>query len=382
MLCVGLNAHLYALSASYRGAGVSRYIERLLTYLPTADPELRLVAFTGDERVQPAGWETHTTRVRAASPLLRILWEQTAQPWQAQRFKLDLLHAPVNVGPLWAPCPQVVTLHDLSFHLYPELFRPFNRVYQQQFSRLTAARAAGVIAVSECTRRDAIQLLGIAPERVAVVPNGVGQEMRPLQAPAELAALRQRHQLEGPVLLFVGTLEPRKNLATLLEAMSLLRQRHHLPHQLVIGGGKGWYYDAIFRRAEQLGLGDAVRFVGYVPQAELPLWYNLAEVFVYPSLYEGFGLPALEAMACGTPVVVSNSSALPEVVGEAGLTVEPRDADALAQAIYSLVTDADQRQRLRAAGLVQARPFTWQRTAQLTARAYRRILGEDHVQAR
>ena len=379
MVRVGLNAHLLSLQASYRGAGVSRYIERLLFHLPQVDASAQYVAFTGDARVRYPGWDIVTSRMRTDSPPRRILWEQAIQPWSVRRQRLHLLHAPVYVGPLLVSCPQVVTLHDLSFYLYPELFRPSRRVYLQRMTRITVGRAAGVIADSESTRQDAMRVLGLSREKVVVVPAGVGQEMHPIEdGPGQCAQrqLLQRHQLDQPIILFVGTLEPRKNIATLLEAFALLVQKHGLPHHLVIGGGKGWYYEAIFQRVEQLRLEELVRFVGYVPQEELPLWYNLAEVFVYPSLYEGFGLPPLEAMACGTPVVVSNTSALPEVVGDAGVTVEPHDPEALAQAILELAEDPGRRRAMSRAGLERARGFSWQNTARLTARYYHEILGE------
>lgn len=178
------------------------------------------------------------------------------------------------------------------------------------------------------------------------------------------------------MILFLGTLEPRKNIVTLLEAYALLRRRKGFAHRLVIAGGKGWYYKEIDAAVERLGLRGEVFFPGFVPQDELALWYAAADLFVYPALYEGFGLPPLEAMACGTPVVVSSASSLPEVVGDAGLLVDPHDPAALAQAMLAVLDDPARHQALRQAGLARASAFSWRAAAQGTAAVYHQILGD------
>ncbi|MHB0858597.1 MAG: glycosyltransferase family 4 protein [Anaerolineae bacterium] len=375
---VGLNAHLLSLSASYRGAGVSHYIASLLSHLPAVERDLELVAFLDQAAVDSAaltqGWERHVSLWGTGRPTARILWEQFAQPISSRRARLDLLHAPVYVGPIAATCPLVVTLHDLAFFRYPELFRPPNRLYLQRMTSLSVRRAAHVIAVSESTRTDAQRLLGIPEERITVVPNGVDDDMRPIDDAQSLRALRQRYALPEQIILFVGTLEPRKNLPVLLEAYALLRARG-LPHKLVIAGGKGWYYDTIDAGVRRLGLAQDVIFPGFVPQDELPLWYNAAELFVYPSLYEGFGLPPLEAMACGTPVVVSDVPALAEVVGEAGLRVAPDDVQGLSDAMYRVLNDPLYARHLREAGCQRAHAFSWSTTALRTAQVYHHVLG-------
>jgi len=274
------------------------------------------------------------------------------------------------------PCPVVVSVHDLTFYRFPQWFRPFNWRYLQRFTRQTVRHAHHIIASSQHTRQDLITLLDVPPERISVIPLGVGEEMRPMQDTAALAALRHKRQLPERMILYLGTLEPRKNLTTLLEAYALLRRDPGFHHRLVIAGGKGWYYEEIEATVARLHLGQAVLFAGYVPQEELPWWYNAADVFVYPSLYEGFGLPPLEAMACGVPVVVSAASSLPEVVGEAGVIVPPLDAQALAEAIREVVEDGPRRQRLIAAGLARAQALSWRATAAKTAKLYRHLLTE------
>jgi glycosyltransferase involved in cell wall biosynthesis len=371
---IGLNAQLYSTRQSYRGAGVSHYILGLLNALPFADPEAEYIAFLNEPGSSFAGWQAVRTRLPEARPGRRILWEQTAQPLLARREHLDLVHAPVYVGPLLAPCPTVVTIHDMSFYLFPELFQPAKRLYLQTMTRFSARRASAVICDSESTRRDVLQILGLTQERVHTVHIGIDAEMQPLPRD-RISEFRRAKQLPSQFILFVGTLEPRKNLPLLLEAFAWLIQHSQLPHHLVLGGGKGWYYQAIERQVEGLGLRSRVHFPGFIPQYELPLWYNSADLFVYPSLYEGFGLPPLEAMACGVPVITSNVSSLPEVVGEGGVMVDPNNPENLGQEMRRLLSDTDARAGLCSRGLERAQSFSWHKTARQTAALYHAILG-------
>jgi glycosyltransferase involved in cell wall biosynthesis len=258
----------------------------------------------------------------------------------------------------------------LSFMLYPEAFNRPNARYLQHFTMLSVRRADRVIAVSESTKGDVVRLLGVAPEKVAVVYHGVENEFRPLDQGAEMDEFRARVRLPERFILCFGTLEPRKNLATLIAAYALLRKESRLPHKLVIAGGKGWRFEHVFAAVDEAGLQDDVLFPGYVPSDEQPMWYNAAEVFAYPSLYEGFGFPPLEALACGTPVVASNRSSLPEVVGDAGLLVDPLDAVELAEALRRVLTDGGLRQELVARGLARAQSFSWSRAARETVEVY------------
>ncbi|MCE5258471.1 MAG: glycosyltransferase family 4 protein, partial [Chloroflexi bacterium] len=315
---IALNALLYSRSLTYRGAGVSHYIDGLLHALPKSDPGSDYTAFVSEPDLEMDGWRFIYPRSASSKPSRRILWEQFAQPGALKRAQADLVHAPVYVGPLHAPCPVVVTIHDLSHFIYPELFQPAKRVYLRAMTRYTAEHAAAVICDSESTRRDVLRILHIPETRTHTVLIAADAEMRPL--PKEtVARFKQEYQLPPRYILCVGTLEPRKNITALLKAYAILYQQNHsIPH-LVIGGGKGWYYRSIEQQVEQLSLNKQVLFTGFIPQSELPLWYNGAELFIYPSTYEGFGLPPLEAMACGVPVVTSNRSSLPEVVGNGGV---------------------------------------------------------------
>ncbi len=307
---------------------------------------------------------------------MRIAWEQLVQPWALHRARVDLLHALAFVAPLVTRVPTVTTIHDLSFIRFPERFRPANRLYLSVMTRLSCRRARRLIAVSQATADELVRLLDVSSERIDVVPHGVDHtRFRPL--PSNLVeAFRREKGLPERFVLFLGTLEPRKNLTTLIEAFS----RAEAVRQgvcLVIAGGKGWYFHEIFQRVEELDLTDAVRFPGFVPSAELPLWYNAATVFVYPSVYEGFGMPLLEAMACSTPVIGSDASCLPEVVGDAGPLVAPHDVIALADSLDRILADAEWRADLSRKGLQRASTFTWKATAAATVASYRRALGMD-----
>ncbi len=373
MPTVGINSLLLALDDTYRSAGVSNYNAQLLRHLPAAAPDLRLVAFAGDRRFTPApGVTVRRPAWSTRSPLARIAWEQSALALASRR--VDLLHGSVYASPVLAACPTVITVHDLTFVHQAAMLRPFNRVYLRLITRLSARRAARVIATSEHTRRELMDWLALPPGRVVAVPNGVSEEFAPA-APTAVEAFRQQHGLPARFVLFVGTLEPRKNLVRLIEAFARARASLHDETYLVIAGSRGWYYEQIFAHAASLDQGAAILFPGFVSAEALPWWYRAAAVFVYPSLYEGFGLPVLEAMASGTAVITSNTSSLPEVVGDAALSVDPTDVDALAAALVRLLNDETLRGQLSAAGVRQAAQFSWRRCAQETVAVYREALG-------
>jgi glycosyltransferase involved in cell wall biosynthesis len=238
------------------------------------------------------------------------------------------------------------------------------------FTHLSVHRARRILAVSESTKRDLIQCYDLSPDKVDVVYNGVDPAFRPLPSD-KIAPFRREADLPERFMLFVGTLEPRKNVVGLLEAYARLPKGRP---PLMLVGGKGWLYDEIFARVEALELTREVHFVGFVAAETLPLWYNAADLFVYPSLYEGFGLPALEAMACGTPVITSTASSLPEVVGDATRLVDPSDTDGLAATMAQLLGSREQREQMRVAGLAQASKFSWEKTAIQTAHCFRQAL--------
>lgn len=368
---IGLNAHLLSLAQTYRGAGINWYIHNLLLNLVLADQENQYTVFLGDRRFPPSpGLTLKTSWLPTTQPLVRIGWEQLVQPFVLWQEKIDLLHSLAFVTPLLSPCPSVITIYDLSFIMFPQSFKYWKRLYLALFTRLSARKARRIITISESTKRDTVHLLGVSSEKVDAVYCGVDKAFHPLPE-REIAFFRQKRGLPERIILFVGTIEPRKNVARLIEAYSHLRDGQV---KLVIGGARGWLYEEVFARVEELGLTGDVLFPGYIPPDELPLWYNAAELFVYPSLYEGFGLPPLEAMACGTPVITSNVSSLPEVVGEAGLTVDPIDSKGLAEAMNQVLGSEALRQSMRERGLARAGSFSWAKAARETVEVYRRAL--------
>ena len=383
---VGLNAHLLSLTETYRGAGINGHIHNLLQRLSAAGPDLRFTAFLSEQRfVAPPGLNVHTVRWPTSRPLVRIVWEQLLLPHAMRVRQVDLLHGLAYALPLVCSCPMVVTIHDLTFYRFPKTLRPSRRLYLRAATRSAVRRAERVIAVSHQTKEELVRFLQVPAEKVDVIHNGVSDAFRP--APAdEVARFREERGLPPRFILFLGTLEPRKNIVSLLDAFARWRKDAGPGAgtdgvKLVVAGAKGWSFEQVFARAEELDLAGELLFPGFLPEEELPWWYRAAECFVYPSLYEGFGLPVLEAMACGTPVITSSVSSLPEVAGSAAITVAPCDAAALADAIGQVLGDAALREDMRQAGLLQAKRFSWDRAALETAAVYRRALrleGNDH----
>lgn len=289
----------------------------------------------------------------------------------------DVLLVPSHVLPLIHPRRCVVTVHDLGYHYYPEAHTLFQNLYLRWSTRYNARTATRVLADSEATRKDLLRYYGIPEERVVVVYPGHDEALGPVSDQQMLEAVRNRHGLNGPYLLYVGTLHPRKNLVRLVDAFAVLAARLQSMSEaagvgvardvtapyLVLAGSKGWLYREIFDRVRRLELEDRVLFTGYVPDADLPALLSGALAFVFPSLYEGFGFPVLEAMACGTPVVCSSASSLPEVAGDAALQVDPLDTEGWVEAMHQILIDGGLRATLVERGLKQVQRFSWQRCA-------------------
>ncbi len=320
---------------------------------------------------------------------LRLSLEMLAAP-------PDVLFVPAHVLPLVHPRRSVVTVHDLGYRHEPQAHRPLDRLYLDISTRYNARAASHVIADSAATKRDLVQLYGTDPQRITVIPLGLDELFQPVSDAARLAAVQAKYGIPGDYLLYVGTLQPRKNLVRLIEAWGKVigdwrleigdceianrkspianRQSAIGNWTLVIAGKRGWLYEEIFATVRKLGLEGQVLFPGYVPEEDLPALLSGATAFVLPSLYEGFGLPVLEAMACGTPVIAANVSSLPKVVGDAGLLVDPLDSEALAADMQRLLTDtapstplrASLRAELRQRGLARAKLFSWPRCARET----------------
>lgn len=373
---VGINAQKLFDSQDYRNAGVSRYIRGICAHLPAVPGPERFVLYTN--WTMPTWPDVEGPRLRVApsslptlAPIARIAWEQAALPMLGWRDRLDVLHCPLNVLPVATRVPVVLTIHDLTFIRFPDRFHQAKRRYLALLTRHAARRAARIVTDSAATRADVIAAFGVDPARVEVVYPGVDPDFRASHGEGEaLEAFRARLGLPDRYILYLGTLEPRKNVDRLVRAFARL-VRQGFPHRLVLAGGRGWDHGAIDGAVADEGVTDRVTFPGYVRREDQPFWYGAADLFVYPSQYEGFGLPVLEALACGTPVITSNVSSLPEVVGDAGITVDPADVGSLADAMAAVLSERALATRMREAGPSRAATFTWANAAGQCVRAYR-----------
>jgi glycosyltransferase involved in cell wall biosynthesis len=378
-------------AAVWQGAGIGRYTRELIQEVIRHGQEFEYILFYAAGGL-PADSQylTDLRQLCAAHPHvahkpLPFSPRRAAQLWQRLRIplpiewftgRLDLLHSPDFVLPP-TRARTLLTVHDLSFLVHPECHVPNMVRYLSSAVPRSVRRANRLFADSEATRADLERLLQCDPQHIEVVYPGVTPRFQPLPA-EQTEPVRQRLGLPERFLLFVGTLEPRKNLVRLVEAFAMMRNRQDADSwirrmPLVLAGRRGWLYESVFETIERLGLSDAVRVLDYVDDKDLPALYNLAWTFTYPSIYEGFGLPALEALACGTPVVTAQNSSLPEVVGDAALLVPADDVVALANALERSVTDDALRVRLRSAGLQRAQEFTWQRAGQQVLACYRQM---------
>lgn len=357
---------------AYRRGGIASYVSHLLPALAALDPatDYRVLRSRRDPTRKEAG--ENFRRATLWTPCHHRL-ERWTLGVEVARLGLDLLHSPDFIPPAFGARRFVITVHDLNFLYFPQFLTDESRRYYNRQIAWAVRRADHILADSEATRADLIRLLGVPPERVTAVHLAADPAFRPLPFPLVEATLA-RYGLKRGYLLFVGTLEPRKNLPGLLTAYRILLDRGDVEAPLVVVGGRGWLYGEVFARLEELALTDRVRFLHDVPDGDLPALYNGAALLATPSFYEGFGLPALEAMACGTPVVISDRGSLPEVVGEAGIWVNPEEPEAIAAGMMRVLKEEGLRDQLREAGLLRAGSFTWEKTARKTLEVYRRVV--------
>ncbi len=360
-------------------AGLGRYAGEIARALSDYKPDVDLTLFynrQGEARLPDYLSHLRQQTVNLGNKPWRmgvLLSRLTRWPMDKTFGAVDIFHATNHLLAHFGQAKTIFTLHDLIFLHYPAYHLPYNRWYLT-FAMPRYLRAADVIITpSICSKQDAIKFYGLPEEKIKVIYEAAAPIFRPATDPTHLECIRQKYGLPQKFILHVGTIEPRKNLTRLLAAFKpLLAEWPAL--KLVLIGKKGWLYADFFQKLRNLGLEEAVIFPGYIAEADLPACYQLAEVFVYPSLYEGFGLPPLEAMACGTPVVSSDSSSLPEVVGDAGLLVNPTDPAALTGALQRALADEALRADLSRRALAQARKFSWHRAVDELVGVYRSLL--------
>lgn len=362
-------------SAARQRAGIGRYTRSLIHALAQHDPTNQYVLYTPhDAQHLDAGDFPKNFRFVSA-PLneryMVALWQRAQIPLPIEVFtgSADIFYSPDFVLPPTRAAKKILTVHDLSFKRVPETAVPKLKWYLEGAVPRAVRRADLILADSDATRQDLIELFKVPAERVQVLYSGYDPQFQRVSDAQTLQRVRETYRLQKPFILHVGTIEPRKNLVRLIEAYSRLRR--HGEVDLVIAGGRGWMYDEIYAAPQKFGVSASVRFLGFTPDADLPALYSLAEFLAYPSLYEGFGLPVLEAMACGTAVVTSNNSSLPEVAGDAALLIDARDTEALAWAMSRFLDDRRWRGIMQQKGLAQAKKFSWQKSAQALRAAFR-----------
>ncbi len=381
-------------AAAWQGAGIGRYSRELIRAIVAQGDSHRYTLFYAAGGIDPTSpyiadlrelCDTYANLRSVPIPLsprrLTQFWQRLRVPLPVEMFtgRLDLLHAPDFVLPPTL-ARTLVTIHDLSFLVHPECAEPSMVRYLTDAVPRGLRRANVILADSQATRRDLVQLLSIDPARVELVYPGVGSRFRPM-AVEDTEPVRRRLGLPDHFVLFVSTLEPRKNLVRLLEAFAQVVQtedpslQSSISHlHLVIAGRRGWLYEDIFAAIDRLQLRERVQLLDYVHDKDLPALYNLAAAFAYPSIYEGFGIPPLEALACGTPTVIADNSSLPEVVADAAVLVAAEDVGSIASGIARVISDEGLRARLRVAGPAQAQKFTWEQAAKQVLACYQRAI--------
>ena len=370
-------------SALTQGGGIGRYTRELVQALALVDKKHDYHLFSArppDTLPVPDPLPPHPNFHHHPAPIseqwLYRFWYRLNLPLPVQWFTgpLALFHSPDFVlPPVSGRIPTLLTVHDLSFHHYPEYFTPALVNYLNRVVPRSVARATHILADSQATKDDLCTIWQVAAANIAVLYSGVSPAFKPVQNPDELTAVRQKYGLgDWPYPFSVSTIQPRKNYQMLIRAFKSLT--HSWPHHLVIAGGKGWLYEEILAEVEKQGLQERVHFLGFVADADLPALYTQATLLLFPSFYEGFGLPLLEAMACGVPVVSSNASCLPEVVGEAGRLLSPHDETGWTTTVHKLLLDGRERGRMVANGFRQAHQFTWKKAARQLIEIYQGLL--------
>jgi glycosyltransferase involved in cell wall biosynthesis len=353
--------------------GIGSYVDHLLSEYSRMDTGLTLntINYKKNERLH------NINEIIITNPFENLM-KKAYYPWHfyiqfalwRNPMNLDVLHCPESAS-LYMGIPdikKIITVYDVTPLLFPKSFTKGTLLrYKILFSK-SINLADRVIAISNSTKQDLIRYFQVPEDKITVTHLAADECFRPLPS-NNIQRFRDKYRLDFPFILYVGTLEPRKNLPTLIKAFYYLKKKN-ISHKLVIAGGKGWKYDSIFQMISNLNLMKDIHFTGYVPKEDLPLLYNAADAFVYPSLYEGFGLPPLEAMACGCPVITSNTSSLPEVVGDAGITINPCDYDKLAETVDNVISDSELKIQLSKMGQARAAEFSWKKCADKTLKIY------------
>ncbi len=369
-LNIGINIRFIQTTIS----GIGKYVLELVKGLAKVDTtnKYTLYEYGHTQVVKPAENKNITYVVPSfysSSRTMRIFWEQFFFPWYLKKNRIDIFHGPSFMLPVINSCKSIITVHDLTFIRYPESFTISTKIYYWLFFKRSLKNANMIIADSEATKKDIIKYFNIHPRKIEIIYLGVDDKFKVIKNKSLIVNVRKKYKLPESFFLFTGVLSPRKNIEGALRAFSSLKTKH----KFVVVGAKGWLYKSIFDIVEKLKINEKVIFTGYIDADDLHLVYNAAEALVFPSFYEGFGLPILEAMACGCPVITSNISSMPEVAGDAAILVNPRNIEQISVAMKTIVTNRAMKIQLIKKGLIQAKKFTWEKTAKETKALYERV---------
>ncbi len=355
--------------------GPRTYVMNLIDSILKIDKSNEYVVFYNSDEFLGTFPRAREVAVPFSNPVTRLLREHLLMARRYKKERLDIIHNPKSAISLLKPCKTVATIFDLIPIMYPETEKWMARIYWKIQIPVAARNADFIITSSEFAKNEIVDRYGTPEERIAVIPIAYNSHCRVIGPDSETVRVKEKYSLPDRYILYVGTIQPRKNLNLLIRSYSMLRKGGKIEQKLVIAGRKGWLYSSLFKLIEELGLKDDVVFTGFVPDEELPYVYNGADLFVYLSLFEGFGIPPLEAMACGVPVICSNTTSLPEVVGDAGILVDPTDGKAVEKAILTVLENPLLQEEMVEKGLRQAAKFSWERTARETLQVYREVAG-------
>ena len=361
-------------------SGVWHVVKNIIEQLKEIDKRNEYLIYTeknykDDFGKMPNNFHILRTSISASQPILNILWHSFILPLQLVKDRINVLHLPWHSAALLIKIrPVVLTIHDLTEYRLSTHYSRSRRLYRKIMLPISSRLADRIIAVSEYTKSDIVRFLRVSSSKIDVVSNAPSSRFKPLSVTEYKSVLKNKYGIAEPFILYVGQIQhPNKNLVRLLRAFCKIGSDFGVHHKLVLCGKKHPSADIVYRTVNELHLKKDVIFTGYVPDEDLPYFYNNADLFVYPSLFEGFGIPPLEALSCGTPVIASNTSSLPEVIGNAGILVNPYDVDEIASSMIKVLRDETLQDKMRQKGLKQAEKFSWRKTAIMTLEAYKKV---------
>ena len=358
--------------------GIANYLLNLILNLRMIDKKNEYILFLGSNKLIPKAildkkFDYDIPKIHASNQVLKILWAHLYLPFAIKKLKLDIFHESAFVAPIFKNCKTITTIYDLAFLYFPHCYTFRNRLYFKSLLSKSIKQSDSIITISESSKKDIIDNFQVSPDKIDVIYPGVDETFHTLENKDLMEEVKKIYKIKKNFILTVSSITPRKNLSRLIKSFKLLKDEKKINWQLVIVGGKGWLYEDVFKEVSRYKLQEDIIFCGYVPQKHLLCLYNAASLFVYPSLYEGFGLPVLEAMACACPVVASNTSSMPEACADAALLVNPNNIEEFSSAINAIKDNSTLRQILIKKGLEQAKRFSWRRTAEKTLNAYIKV---------